>query len=218
VHVCARVRLAARSGDWDCPNPSCRALVFASKTVCFRCGSAPQPLLYGLSMGQPAMLLHPQGGVAMVSGNYNGAGAMMMQQVAAMPAGYVYAQSLAAAQNGQTAQQMQQMASAQATGGHTSAQQQQISAAQYAAALQQYAALAAAQHAQHASGAEAYGGYASQYYGDAGYNVEYDVSSYDQSQLAQMGTYGAPNGASMAYSGAVAVNGQPPPPAANSQQ
>ena len=31
-----------RPGDWDCPNPQCRALVFASKTACFRCGSPPR--------------------------------------------------------------------------------------------------------------------------------------------------------------------------------
>ena len=32
---------ARRTGDWDCPNPSCRALVFASRQSCFRCGSPP---------------------------------------------------------------------------------------------------------------------------------------------------------------------------------
>ena len=32
---------ARRIGDWDCPNPSCRALVFASRQSCFRCGSPP---------------------------------------------------------------------------------------------------------------------------------------------------------------------------------
>ena len=32
---------ARRTGDWDCPNQSCRALVFASRQSCFRCGSPP---------------------------------------------------------------------------------------------------------------------------------------------------------------------------------
>lgn len=53
-----------RAGDWDCPNPNCRALVFASRQICFRCGSPPigswgnSPMMaMGMGMG---MGMHPQ--------------------------------------------------------------------------------------------------------------------------------------------------------------
>ena len=80
--VCFARVVCVRRGDWDCPNPSCRALVFASKTVCFRCGSAPAPLVYGMGIAQPAMLLS-QGGMMQAGGmiGYGGGAAMVMQPV-----------------------------------------------------------------------------------------------------------------------------------------
>ena len=69
-----------RPGDWDCPNPSCRALVFASKTACFRCGTPPAPhQMHGYGMMSGGGMMGYGGGYVMgpMGGGGGSAQAMM---------------------------------------------------------------------------------------------------------------------------------------------